>query len=327
MSCQEAEPAVQRDGFDVSVEEKSGTLPAYWGVSLSVVLWGSARMSIEGCFRRVSSERGIARRCKRPVHKRTTAEAEQNGIRMVRNGEDRIAVSARGRAFFTVPRAACSREVGFPRNVAARPRGSAILVASVKSASRQGEILEEAKCSLLRCTVECSVVAMITDSVSLTSVLVNLALRYPDERHSFLPSEQYPEYRLGHISPEPNPVYDAVRECLLQAGLDSENQGRADWNPLGVYIEPGQRVFVLCNFVYQRRPTESVKTFQAKCTHASVLRAVIDYILTATGPTGTVTLGNAPLQSGEWSRLLGRLVPVQSSASMRRRRPREGCRP
>jgi uncharacterized protein (DUF362 family) len=41
--------------------------------------------------------------------------------------------------------------------------------------------------------------------------------------------------------------------------------------------------------------------FFAKCTHGSVIRAVIDYVLLALGGQGEVAFGNAPLQSCDWS--------------------------
>jgi uncharacterized protein (DUF362 family) len=141
--------------------------------------------------------------------------------------------------------------------------------------------------------------------------MVNLSLSVVSLSHAsypagdfYSPGESYPEYRYKHISSQPNQVYRAVRETIAQAGLDREHYGSSDWNPLGRYIRQGQNVFVLCNFVYHRRPSESVETFWSKCIHGSVLRALIDYILIAVGPSGTVRFGNAPLQSCEWEKVL-----------------------
>jgi len=95
-----------------------------------------------------------------------------------------------------------------------------------------------------------------------------------------------------------------VRQVFAQAGFDREHFGTVDWNPLARYIHPGQRVFVLCNFVYHQRAGETWRHFAAKCTHGSVLRAVVDYALLATGPTGSVRFGNAPVQSCNWDAVL-----------------------
>lgn len=104
------------------------------------------------------------------------------------------------------------------------------------------------------------------------------------------------------------PRYDAIREAvdrvLLQLGLDAARHGTKEWNPLGSFIRPGQKVFILCNFVYHRRVFESVEDFEGKCTHASVLRALIDHVLVATGRSGSVSFGNAPLQSCSFPQVL-----------------------
>lgn len=136
------------------------------------------------------------------------------------------------------------------------------------------------------------------------SIISDDKVTYPDASDFFSPHIAYPEYSLEHLSRKPNLVYDAVRKVFAQAGLDHSHYGTANWNPLGEFVVPGSRVFVLCNFVYQRRPNESVRNFSAKCTHGSVLRAAIDYILRAVGPRGKVTFGNAPLQSCNWQAVL-----------------------
>jgi uncharacterized protein (DUF362 family) len=135
------------------------------------------------------------------------------------------------------------------------------------------------------------------------SVVVDSQLRYPAES-PFSPSERYPEYRFESLSSRPNLVYEAVRRCFAQAGLDAGRFGTAAWNPLGQWIKPGQRVFVLCNFVYHRRPNESATSFAAKCTDGSVLRALLDYVLLAVGPDGTIRFGNAPVQGCRWEAVL-----------------------
>jgi uncharacterized protein (DUF362 family) len=129
------------------------------------------------------------------------------------------------------------------------------------------------------------------------SVVRRPGTRYPGATAAFAPSERYPEYRFGPIADEANPVYGMVRELFTQLGLDGARAGTAAWNPLGEWIRPDARVFVLSNFVYHRRPREGVHDFHGKVVHGSVLRALIDYVLIATGEGGKVLVGNAPLQS------------------------------
>src|SRR5262245_36223036 len=82
---------------------------------------------------------------------------------------------------------------------------------------------------------------------SRVSMIYEPKLEYPDPADYFSPAEEFPEYASKSVSSKPNAVYNAVRKCLAQAGLDRENFGRTSWNPLGEFIKPGQKVFVLCN--------------------------------------------------------------------------------
>jgi uncharacterized protein (DUF362 family) len=136
------------------------------------------------------------------------------------------------------------------------------------------------------------------------SIIEDRTLKYPEQADSYSPDEHFPEYQYLHISSISNPVYRAVRACLAQAGLDRNNFGTPSWNPLRYAIAEGSSVFVLCNFVYHKRPHEKLPDFYAKCTHGSVLRAFLDYVLLAVGKKGTVRFGNAPIQSCDWARVL-----------------------
>jgi len=138
----------------------------------------------------------------------------------------------------------------------------------------------------------------------LLSIVSDQQIQYPDAADAYSPDTRYPEYRFDSIATKPNRVYAAVRQCFAQAGLDREHFGTPAWNPLRTYVQPGQRVFVLCNFVYHRRPNESVDAFLGKCTHGSVVRAVVDYLLLAVGSNGRIQFGNAPVQSCSWPAVL-----------------------
>ena len=136
------------------------------------------------------------------------------------------------------------------------------------------------------------------------SLILDQSLQYPEGGEWFSPDERFPEYRFENIAAKPNPIYRAVRDCYVQAGLDAEHLGTPQWNPLGKWINQGDRVFVLCNFANERRPDEAWMDYRARCTHGSVIRAVIDYILIALNGTGNVTFGNAPTQFCHWKQVL-----------------------
>lgn len=136
------------------------------------------------------------------------------------------------------------------------------------------------------------------------SLILDPSIHYPDGEDYFSPDEHYPEYQHQHISGRPNLVYRAVRDCFYQAKLDRQHLGTSEWNPLRQFIPRGCRVFVLCNFANERRPDETMENYRSRCTHGSVIRAVVDYILLAAGKEGRVLFGNAPTQFCHWDQVL-----------------------
>lgn len=134
------------------------------------------------------------------------------------------------------------------------------------------------------------------------AVITHPHLVYPAEPpfHPTAPPPELPAENGG----SQNEAYAAVRQAFLDAGLDAGRAGTPDWNPLGEFVEKNRKVFILPNFVYHRRTGENRSEFFAKCTHAAVLRPIIDYALKAVGPGGRVEFGNAPVQSCDWDRVL-----------------------
>jgi uncharacterized protein (DUF362 family) len=139
--------------------------------------------------------------------------------------------------------------------------------------------------------------------MSRVSILLSPKLSYPASA-DLSPHERYPEYAFPDLAIEKNPIYEGVRELLRMSEVDHADYGSPQWNPLGRWIGRGDRIFVMPNFVTNRQPAESTDDFLAKCTHASVLRAVTDYALIATGEIGTISFGNAPLQSCDYECVL-----------------------
>lgn len=135
------------------------------------------------------------------------------------------------------------------------------------------------------------------------SIIKRTKLIYPKEVNEYSPDFQYPEYTFNSLNTSENEVYKAVRELFIQLGLDAERINTKDWNPLGSYIEPGNRVFLLCNFVYHKRKTESDEDFFSKVTHPSVIRAICDYCIIALKGKGEILIGNSPLQSANFEKI------------------------
>jgi uncharacterized protein (DUF362 family) len=136
--------------------------------------------------------------------------------------------------------------------------------------------------------------------MNVVSVCRDPGLAYPATAdHS--PPERFPESPFPDAPPGGSRVYGLVRRALAGSGADAGRFGTPEWNPLGEWIAPGERVFVLPNFVVDRRPGEALEDFQGKCTHGSVLRAVLDYAAIAAGSPGAVAFGNASLQSCDYA--------------------------
>lgn len=135
------------------------------------------------------------------------------------------------------------------------------------------------------------------------SIIRTDCFRYQGPRYNFRPSTPYPEYAGGELAPEENPIYHAVRESLHLLGLDEAHWGTPSWNPLGEFIKPGMRVLIKPNLVLD---TNHVPANGTDClyTQPDVVAPVIDYVLIALGGTGKIVVGDAPVQSCNFEKLL-----------------------
>jgi uncharacterized protein (DUF362 family) len=125
---------------------------------------------------------------------------------------------------------------------------------------------------------------------------------YPDTP-PYSPSESYPEYPFGaSLSEAPNAAYDSVRESLALLGLDRENYGTPQWNPLGALVRPDDFVVVKPNMVRDFHE-EREKGTEALVTHGSVVRAVLDFVCIAKGGRGRVVVCDSPQNDADWDGL------------------------
>jgi len=125
----------------------------------------------------------------------------------------------------------------------------------------------------------------------------------------FHPAQKHAEYPFAEISAA-NEVYDMVRQCWMDAGMDAGRAGSSEWNPLGDLIRPGQTVLVKPNLVLNRHPRGG--DIQCLITHGSVVRAVLDYVLIALRGCGRIVVGDAPLQGTDFDEAIrvSGLLPV-----------------
>jgi uncharacterized protein (DUF362 family) len=128
-------------------------------------------------------------------------------------------------------------------------------------------------------------------------------LGYPEEK-PFHPSNDYPEYpyRGRDLTCCNNQVYTAVRETFRLLGLDEARAGKSDWNPLGAFIRPGDCVLVKPNLVRHYNPLGY--SLDSLVTSASVVRAVLDYVVLALRGEGKIIVGDAPLQNCDFNHII-----------------------
>ena len=138
-------------------------------------------------------------------------------------------------------------------------------------------------------------------SKSIVAISKRNSYYYPAKETRFRPDKKYPEYKWKQEVSDYNPVYEQVREVLYLLGYDKQNYGTDNWNPLSKIIKKGDTVVLKPNLVMDRNPDGGV---QCLFTQASVVAAVIDYVCLALDGTGTIIVGDAPMQHCDWNALM-----------------------
>ena len=112
----------------------------------------------------------------------------------------------------------------------------------------------------------------------------------------YSPEEKYPEYPgENQGSGDKNDVYRMIREIFVNLGLDRENIGTSNWNPLGRYIDSGNTVLLKPNWVKHANPAEEnmKKGMDCLITHPSVVRCIFDYVYIALKGKGKIIIADA----------------------------------
>ena len=114
----------------------------------------------------------------------------------------------------------------------------------------------------------------------------------------------YPEmpFLTGQFCDTSNQVYPAVRSTLHLLGLDQVHYGTPEWNPMGDILKPGYRVVLKPNLVQHDKG--ALAGLHCVTTHGSIIRAMLDYVYRAVGPTGHILIADAPVQGADFARLL-----------------------
>lgn len=124
---------------------------------------------------------------------------------------------------------------------------------------------------------------------------------YPRGAQGFRPGIKYPEYT-GEVAPQENRIYEGVREAIHLLGLDKAHYGTPEWNPFGEFIKPGMRVLIKPNLVMESNSNPDGGT-DCLYTQPSVVAPVVDYVVLALKQTGTIVIGDAPMQRCDFEQL------------------------
>lgn len=127
---------------------------------------------------------------------------------------------------------------------------------------------------------------------------------YPTEP-PYRPSVKYPEFvDIVPCGEEANLIYPLVRQLFIDLGFDSENAGGQQWNPLKCIVEPGNKVLIKPNLVRHLHLRNG--PYEAVVTHAAVIRSILDYVALALKGQGEIIVGDAPVQSADFGKILER---------------------
>lgn len=104
------------------------------------------------------------------------------------------------------------------------------------------------------------------------------------------------------ISYDVEQIYWMISEAFHLLGLDKGNYGKPEWNPLGRYIHPGDKVLIKPNLVMHNNPTG--EGIECLYTQPSVVGAIIEFVLTAQKGNGSIIIGDAPMQGCHFNELI-----------------------
>lgn len=125
--------------------------------------------------------------------------------------------------------------------------------------------------------------------------------RYP-KRKPYNPPSIFPEYPFrNNCTDNSNDIYFSLRNLFKLLGLDKESFGSKIWNPLGVFISPGQTVLLKPNLVKHFSEGGDIK---ALITHGSLIRAVADYVYVALKGKGRIIIADGPMDDADFGKII-----------------------
>jgi len=108
----------------------------------------------------------------------------------------------------------------------------------------------------------------------------------------YQPSANYPECPLRTSLDPINETYGSVRESFCLLGMDKQNYGTTNWNPLRHLVRHGDNVLLKPNLIAHSHMYTN--EWEHVITNGSILRAMVDYVFIALGGEGKLVIADAP---------------------------------
>ncbi len=118
----------------------------------------------------------------------------------------------------------------------------------------------------------------------------------------FNPSQLFPEGLDINIQSDLE-IYKNIRQLFINMKLDYKNIGTKNWNPFGYFIKENDNVVIKPNLVYHVNNSK-FGDMDSLITNFAVIRPIIDYTIIALKKTGSIIVGDAPVQECDFSEVI-----------------------
>jgi uncharacterized protein (DUF362 family) len=141
-------------------------------------------------------------------------------------------------------------------------------------------------------------------NMSISTVgLIETGLKEYPRTPPFAPPMIFPEFPYSDNSiDKDNYIYSSIRELFIKLNLDIKNLNTSNWNPLGKFIKPGDKVIIKPNFVREAK-TKGVDVHSI-VTNGSILRPIVDYCQIALKGRGKLTIADAPQFDANFEKII-----------------------
>lgn len=114
------------------------------------------------------------------------------------------------------------------------------------------------------------------------------------------------EYPVDFLADGNKAISDIVSDLFHFMKLDDDHYGSDDWNPLGAYIAPGDKVLIKPNLVRHRNLSSNSQSngLDSLITSPNLINVICDYCLAALKGKGAVIIGDSPMQGCDFEALL-----------------------